>query len=129
MNELQNNLTSKKLNDAILALEEVVSLPMDKHTTIIDATIQRFEFTIELFWKFLKLTLTENGIRVQFPKETLVQAYKTNLIEDEMVWIAMLHDRNITSHTYDRILAQEIYKRILTYTPILRATFERIKHD
>ena len=38
----------------------------------------------------------------------------------------MLHDRNLTSHTYDEKLADEIYSRIKLYTAIMRNNFDRL---
>lgn len=76
-NKLKLTLEQKKLSDVLKRLEEVVCDPIDAHQAVVDATIQRFEFTFELFWKWLKLIIAEEGIDVNFPKEVLREAYKS----------------------------------------------------
>jgi len=46
------------------------------------------------------------------PKSVLREAYAANIIEDELVWLNMLKDRNLTSHIYDETTAVEISRRI-----------------
>jgi hypothetical protein len=45
------------LEKALQSLEAIAFKPFQKDRSNIDATIQRFEFTIELFWKTLKTIL------------------------------------------------------------------------
>lgn len=68
-----------KLEKALAALGTMVSEPIDPKRANIDATIQRFEFTIELFWKYLKRLLAERGVIVQYPKDVLREAYAGHL--------------------------------------------------
>lgn len=80
---------------------------------VIDAVIQRFEFTYELGWKLLKLHLSFNGIaEVRSPRETFKESFSSGIINEGNIWIDMLDDRNITSHTYDEEEAQKIYWKI-----------------
>lgn len=104
---------------------------MQEDRSNIDATIQRFELTIELFWKLLKRILASKGIEVLYPKDVLRQAYAGKLIDNEDAWLNMLRDRNLTSHTYNEDLADEIYGNIRGYYPIIKATFDKLKqlHD
>lgn len=118
-----------KVSNALKALEEIAFTPVGQDRAYIDATIQRYEFTIELFWKFLKAILESKGVEVQYPKDVLKESYQGQLIDDEAIWLSMLNDRNLTSHTYDQALADQIYERIKTYIPILRKTFERLSKD
>jgi nucleotidyltransferase substrate binding protein (TIGR01987 family) len=64
-------------------------------------------------------------VRIYF-KTVLQQAYVNQLILDEKLWLDMLKDRNLTSHTYNQKLALEIYQRIKNYGPFLQQEFERI---
>ncbi|AFC71684.1 hypothetical protein MC5_07270 [Rickettsia australis str. Cutlack] len=48
------------------------------------------------------------------------EAYSAEIINDEDLWIYMLTDHNMTSHTYDTKLADEIYSRIKNYVPELK---------
>lgn len=116
----------QKLKDAFSSLHEICMEESDKNRFIIDATIQRFEFTFELAWKFLRDYFLENDIVINFPKEVIQKAYEIKLIDNEDVWIAMLKDRNMTSHTYNQKLADEIYIRIKTYRPEIQSLVDRI---
>ena len=65
-----------------------------------DATIQRFEFVIELYWKIIKKCLLYEKIETDTPRDVMAKAYQFGLIDDQKVWIAMLEDRNNTTFSY-----------------------------
>ncbi|MCC8416431.1 MAG: HI0074 family nucleotidyltransferase substrate-binding subunit [Rickettsia endosymbiont of Gnoriste bilineata] len=115
-----------KLSRALISLEDIASKPQQEDRSNIDASIQRFEFTIALFWKLLRAILESKGVEVQYPKDVLREAFKGRLIDHEQEWLKMLLDRNITSHTYDEQLADKIYNNIISYIPILRSTFDSL---
>ena len=117
----RSKLKFEKFQKALVALEVIYQKLMQADRSNVDATIQRFEFTFELAWKYLKDMFYEKGIVVHYPKEVLQQAFQGGVIDDEALWLAMLRDRNMTSHTYDEKLADVIYGRIQTYVPALRA--------
>ncbi|NMM65079.1 nucleotidyltransferase [Clostridium sp. P21] len=80
---------------------------------IVDAVIQRFEFTFEMSWKLMKIYLEYQGIQdIQSPRSTIKAAFKYGLIEDGDKWIGMMLDRNRTSHVYDEKTALEIYNNV-----------------
>ncbi|PYZ92662.1 nucleotidyltransferase [Salipaludibacillus keqinensis] len=80
---------------------------------VIDATIQRFEFTYELSWKLMKAYLEYDGhLEVTSPRKVMRQAFKDGIIQEGEKWLKMLEDRNRTSHTYDEEIALEIYKHV-----------------
>ncbi len=115
------------LGRALSRLKIMIDKPMEEDRSNIDATIQRFEFSIELFWKCLKAILEENGREVSLPKAILQQAYTARLIDDEKVWLDMLKDRNLTAHTYEQELADVIYSHIKGYYPVMKKTFDSIQ--
>ncbi len=45
-------------------------------------------------------------------------------MQEEAVWLNMLKERNLTSHSYDEDLADQIFSRIQIYVPLLRKTFK-----
>jgi nucleotidyltransferase substrate binding protein (TIGR01987 family) len=92
----------------------------------IDGTIQRFEFTFELFWKTIRRLLARQGIEANSPKAVLQQAYRLGWLSDEPKWLKVLDDRNLTSHTYREQLALEIYGRIPAHHAAMRAAFEQL---
>ncbi len=81
----------------------------EKNEFIRDSVIQRFEFCYELAWKMLKLKLEEEDIDVRSPKQVLQVALELGLIEDGNAWTELHRMRNLTSHTYDEALAEEVY--------------------
>lgn len=129
MKNAKIDLAFSKVQKALLALENVAASPMQADEINVDATIQRFEFTIELFWKLLKVILESKGVNVQYPKDVLREAFKGHLVDDEEQWITMLKDRNLTSHTYDEKLAHEVYERIKAYVPVFKSTFTRLSKE
>lgn len=54
----------------------------------------------------------------QSPKSCLKIAFKNSWVVDESAWLAMLVDRNQTSHTYDKALAKAVYSRLRGYLPL-----------
>ncbi len=112
---------------ALKALKVALDKPMEEDHTNVDATIQRFEFSIELFWKLLKYILATKGVEKQYPRDVLQQAYAGSLIDNEQLWLSMLQDRNLSSHTYNEELALEIYAKIKTYYPVLKNGVETLK--
>lgn len=123
------NLGFTELGKALAGLEQIIVKPMQEDNSNIDASIQRFEFTIELFWKLLRAILESKGVEVQYPKDVLKEAYKGHLIDDENLWLQMLNDRNLTSYTYEEKLANRIYSNIKIYTPLFRATYDRLQKN
>lgn len=114
------------LKNALDRLDEAVQ----RETTdklLIDGTIQRFEFTIELFWKTLKRFLEEEGIEASTPRAALKEAYKAKWINDERIWIKMMKDRNSTSLVYDEKLAERIYENIKQYLHLCRIPIQFYK--
>lgn len=71
--------------------------------------IQAFEFTFETTWKLLKHVAEREGLGADSPRRALVAAYKLGILEDEALWLAMLEDRNATSHVYHHQVAERIF--------------------
>lgn len=114
------------LENALKRLEEALK-EGQSNRLFIDGTIQRFEFTVELFWKTFKRLLELEGIKTKTPKETLKQAYAVGWFQNEELWLEMLQDRNETSHAYDEDKALQIYKHIMDYAPEMKRTFKMLK--
>jgi nucleotidyltransferase substrate binding protein (TIGR01987 family) len=47
-------------------------------------------------------------------------------IENEQGWLAMLDDRNRTSHTYDEDLAKAVFRRLPDYLPLLDSLLSKL---
>ncbi len=94
--------------------------------------IQEFEFTHELAWNTLKDFLENRGVQGLYgSKDTVRQAFKTGLILNGEVWMDMVQSRNLTSHTYDETVADQIVAAIrntyCTEFEALRTKLEELK--
>nr|WP_286183325.1 HI0074 family nucleotidyltransferase substrate-binding subunit [Bacillus sp. ISL-55] len=114
------------MEQAITRLEEALAEDLS-NSLLVDGTIQRFEFTIELYWKTLKRILTSEGIETRTPKETLKEAYQIGWLQNETAWLQMLKDRNETSHTYDEEAALRILQNIKEYFPEMKTTLRILR--
>jgi hypothetical protein len=62
--------------------------------------IKAFEYCFELGWNTLRL------------------AFRVGLIRDGEAWLAMVQDRNLTSHTYNRSTAEQVSQQVeVRYLP------------
>ena len=87
-----------------------------------DAAIQRFEFSFELAWKALSGWLERNlTAPPASPRAVLREAYRQGVIADEARWIALLLDRNLTSHTYREATARDVFARLPDHAKLLHA--------
>ncbi|HEY8189076.1 MAG TPA: HI0074 family nucleotidyltransferase substrate-binding subunit [Micavibrio sp.] len=116
----------QKLERAVNRLVEVASWPAS-HDGRIEASIQCFEFVVELYWKLLKHMLREKGLIVNTPMDVFRESFAAGWIDQEDIWIRMLKDRNLSSHTYNESLANEISGRIPSYLPLAKQTLAHLK--
>lgn len=65
--------------------------------------IQRFEFTFELAWKTLKDVMEFDGLVLEkaSPKFIVRDAFQGKYIDKVEIWMQMIDDRNLLSHTYN----------------------------
>ena len=61
--------------------------------------------------------------------ERLRGAYAQGWLAEEAVWLAMIEDRNRTSHTYREELAKEIHSRLPAYLVAVRAALAQVPTD
>ncbi len=87
-----------------------------------DATIQRFEFTVEILWKTIKEFLKQiEGIDCKSPKGCIREFFANGYISEEKTktLLEMIDDRNLTSHTYQEEIAEKIFKDLKSYIPVI----------
>ncbi|MEX2603982.1 MAG: nucleotidyltransferase substrate binding protein [Gracilimonas sp.] len=106
---MAEKLHIEPLEKAILSLEK--ALKVEPVTDIVrDASIQRFEYSFELSWKFMKRYLKEYaGIEEHQIKEIFRQSAKVGLIENPEHWFDYHKARNLTTHTYNEDIAKETF--------------------
>ncbi len=97
-----------------------------------DSSIQRFEFTVEIFWKFIKRLLKEKeGIDCKTPKSCIRKFFSAGYLDENKtkLLLHMIDDRNLTSHTYKEEIAEDIFSRFEKYIPILEEIILKMKKD
>lgn len=102
----------ENLHKAYLKLKQF--LEQDNNTELSRAGIvHAYEFTFELFWKFLQKYLDNLGILEEHgPSAVIRTAYQNEYLDDGQEYMDMLRDRNLITHTYREAMAEEIYTRI-----------------
>jgi len=112
-----------KRHDAKKALGTLKDILKEPFSIIVrDAAIQRFEYTFEAFWKFIREYLKEKeGIVANSPKSCFKEIFSLGLSnEDETVALQDMTDkRNDTSHTYKEGVAQAIYEKLVKYSGLM----------
>ena len=69
-------------------------------------------FSYELAWKLMKDYLIYEGIASSSPRSCIREGFKLGLIQEPEKWLDMLEKRNLSSHTYNEMTANEIYQLI-----------------
>ena len=114
-------LKREQTERALASLLELVPQYLESKENIIlrDAMIQRFEYSTEAFWKYLKAYLSiEHNLSANSPREVIRTGLTAKLYSEEISkeLLQMLDDRNLTSHTYVEELAESIAGRIPAYS-------------
>jgi nucleotidyltransferase substrate binding protein (TIGR01987 family) len=130
-------LRYKSLSDAFKSLEIIQTQfaadhdNLEYYRVIRDSKIQRFEYTMDTLWKYLREYLEYQGrfVEVASPKKVFLVCFNANLVnQQEMtILIRAMDDRNLTSHLYREVLAEEVSTRIDSYSPFLKAIIERVQ--
>ncbi|SFR51456.1 nucleotidyltransferase substrate binding protein, HI0074 family [Marinobacter daqiaonensis] len=100
---------------AFQQLDEAVQLGGERALSKLEkqGVIQAFEYTWELAWTTLRDFLKWQGISTMTgSRDTIREAFANGLVEDGEGWMAMLQDRNRTSHTYNEETAEQILQAI-----------------
>lgn len=113
---------------ALASLFIVLELPKDE--IVRDATIQRFEYTYELAWKMIKRHLEWAGASEADSltrKELFREAARVGLLADAETWFEYHQARNLTSHTYDELKAEEAYTAARSFAVDARRLLDELK--
>ncbi|MEZ0484364.1 nucleotidyltransferase substrate binding protein [Fibrella aquatica] len=118
---------------ALAKLREVSGVEGVEHFSELEreGIIQRFEYTYELAWKTLQDYLRYKGyIDIAGPNPVLTQAIQDGYIADADGWRQMKKARELSSHTYDSAIANEVVEAILQfYFNLLDALEKRLLAD
>jgi nucleotidyltransferase substrate binding protein (TIGR01987 family) len=109
---------------ALETLSQGISLASTRELSDLEkqGIIQGFEFTHELFWKVVKDFLESTGnLKIYGSKDATKEAFANGLINDGDSWMKMIESRNLSSHTYNKVIANDIVlKTIEIYFKCLR---------
>ena len=104
INQISISPLKKAADSLTLALQQ------KKDDFMRDAVIQRFEYTYELSWKLLKRYLEALSNQREYNvRDIFREAGKQGLIDSMENWLIYHRAKNLTSHTYDEIIAEETY--------------------
>ncbi len=119
-----------RYSDTLKALSTLKDILKEPFSMIVrDAAIQRFEYTFEVFWKFIKEYLKEKeGIIANSPKSCFKEVFSLGIAsEDETVALQEMTDkRNETSHTYKERVAQGIHEKLPEYCSLMEKILQKI---
>ena len=102
-----------RMNEAVKSVS-IYSVKTIESELLLDALIQRYEFTHELAWKLMKDYLEYMGISgIVGSRDAIRYALQNGLIDDDR-WMDTIADRNITSHNYNQEVANEVANRIIS---------------
>lgn len=118
----------ESLNQAIKLFDEVE--PHHKYYVALrDSVIKSFEYSMDTFWKFLK-----QYIEVKHGRETpaspkaifkLCQELKIITPEEQTTCSNAIDMRNLTSHTYNELLAEQFADDVPYYYPVIKKITDR----
>ena len=140
----KENITKalNKLHEALEHFEELKSMGKKQASVFMDnkeleeslrdSLIQRFEFCVDLFWKYLKKYEEEElGLTLQAnaPRPIVTTACKAKIISeaDGELLLEMIKSRNFTSHIYKEEIADQISMQIPEYYTVMRKYIDQLK--
>ncbi len=134
---MENRLIDFK--KALDDFEYLVNLDLDALALTMDAKLldaikngmaQKFEYSIELSWKLIKLYLLKNdGLDTKSPKQSVKSFYLTGYIDEPayLNLISMVDDRNKLSHIYSEEEFNQIILRFRDYLNTLQSVMKVIE--
>lgn len=91
--------------------------------------IQKFEYCAELFWKYLRTRMIDDGIDVpNSPRGTIKAALTAGLVADRDYPAALqvIDDRNTCSHVYRQAAIPDILARLPAHFRAMRTAVDRL---
>ena len=113
------------LEKAQETLKDILKQPLNEY--IRDGAIQRFEYTFELSWKFLQRVLKDQGQVTGSPQQVLRSAHQAGLIDQLDTWFEFLKSRNLSVHTYDQRVANEVFESAKKFPPFVDKLLNTLK--
>lgn len=120
----------KRLHESIELFNKAQKTKADSPESLAyrDSMIKRFEFCYEMTWKFFKIYLDKkHSIFVASPKTVFQSLNAIGIVssEEEKLLIQSSTDRNLTSHTYDQSVDEELSSKIPVYFALFQTIIQR----
>ena len=122
-------LDAQKVFERMCILLEKSNPQSPFHEACEIATIKAFEITLELAWKMMQRILAQRGKQVNSPKTTIREAALEGLIKDAECWFDFIEQRNLTSHCYDKEIADDIIADTRLFATELKAFIATIEEQ
>lgn len=121
----------KHFQKALLQLSKGVELSQQRPLSDIEqqGLIKAFEFTHELAWNVIKDYFEYQGnTSIMGSRDATREAFQRNMISAGESWMEMIKSRNMTSHTYNQEIADEISGKVIdTYFPLFQEFAARVQ--
>ncbi|GHS93430.1 nucleotidyltransferase [Synergistales bacterium] len=135
-----DNIEIDGLRGAVSSLERGLAVfrQMDDSKVDIDlleilraGVIQTFEFTYELCWKYMRRWIAMNVGREYVDGVTRIELFRyaaeNILIDDVLKWMEFHKARNLASHTYNEIIAKDVFQNAQEFLPYAKDFLQRIE--
>jgi nucleotidyltransferase substrate binding protein (TIGR01987 family) len=121
----------KHYQKALLQLSNAVVLSRQRQLSEIEqqGLIKAFEFTHELAWNVIKDYFEYQGTTgIMGSRDATREAFQRDLVSDGEGWMEMIRSRNMTAHTYNQDIADEISQKVITrYFELFQAFRDRMQ--
>lgn len=136
---MENRLTKKveSLERALDDFNTSMHIEVDKYPELVADTIrngqvQKFEFSVELLWKTLKIFLLDvHGVDAPSPKMVIKEFYNLGYGDATLyeMLLQAVNMRNELAHVYNKALFETHYLRIIELRSVLNQALAMLKQD
>ncbi len=105
------------LNVALKQLQAATEIRQQREFSDLEkqGVVQAFEFTHELAWNVIKDYFEYQGnSSITGSRDATREAFQQKLIINGSIWMEMITSRNLTSHTYNKKIANDIVDKVMT---------------
>ncbi len=98
-----------------------------------DGVIQRFEYSMDICWKtiqrYLKTVAGVQDSAIRSKKDLFREAARLALIQSAEAWIGHYEARNVTSHSYNARMAQQVFERAQLFLVDAKSLLAELQND
>lgn len=117
------------LEDSLTRYTESADYDETRYKEYRDSLVKRFEYSLDILWKTAKSYLFEvHGVSVASPKPVFRECFSAKLLTESEAeqFLDMVDARNMTSHMYREVIADELYKMIPAYCTLMRILLDQM---